>query len=317
MKKFLALTFGLIVSFAMEAEAQVTMNMSSPPYHNQWNGYAPASYPQAGNAEPSYSDYGYSEPGHDAGQVYFDQGGAEYGAGSGCGCETGSAMGSETGCGMGCETDCGTDCGAGCGMGCKTGCGMAGTGCYLKLFGGWTELDDFETFNQQFFVTGEFNNGFCVGGTWGHKIRPLWNMECEFTYRNNTASDLTAQFQNNNPIEGTWDGEVSTYAGMTNLIFESWRPIGRMNPYCGAGAGFGFVDAAASTQFGDYTVDDSGFAYQFIAGVSRQMSCRCAGFVEYRYFSIEDNQVENIAQVVVDDFDYRTHNICFGLRLGR
>jgi opacity protein-like surface antigen len=294
MNKLLALTFVLVLLLAAESPAQVVMKIASP-----GNG----GYGQA-----------VSEPHANNGAIYCDQSrhGAGCGTGGGACCDSGGAS-----YGMGCEMDCGADYGPVCSSSCGDCCGSPGQGCYIKVFGGWTQLEDFETQNQGFFVTGSFDDGYGLGAAWGQKVRPMMNLECEFTYRDNSAEQLTAQFQNGAPIEGTWDGDISSYSGMTNLIVESWRPFGMLTPYAGAGAGFGFVDASVSTQFGDYTIDDSGFAFQFIAGFLRPMSHRCDAFVEYRYFAIEDNRVENLAAVTVDDFDYRTQNIFFGLRLNR
>lgn len=209
-----------------------------------------------------------------------------------------------------------------CNAGCNDSCNQCQDCCsYVKLFGGWTQVEDFETFNQNTQVFGSFDNGYAAGGALGRKIRPMLNVECEFTYRNNEAADLTAQFINNNQngpvIQTTWDGEINTYSGMTNLMLEGCRRVGRITPYAGAGFGVGFVNAATSSQFGDYTIDDTGFAYQFIGGLSRAVSCNADMFLEYRYFSIEDNHVLDRQLVCIDDFDYRTQNVFFGLRLCR
>jgi opacity protein-like surface antigen len=204
----------------------------------------------------------------------------------------------------------------GCDAGCSDCCAPCLDCCkYIKLFGGWTGLEDFDTFNQQFTVNGTFNDGFGVGLAWGRKLRPMLNIECEFTYRHNQAAEITASPPTAPPIVADFDGEVNSYSGMTNFMFEGCRRVGRCTPYGGAGAGFGFVTADASTQFGDYTIDDSGFAYQFIAGASHAIGCRADVFAEYRYFSIEDNQVQNQTGATIDDFDYRTHNVFFGLRM--
>ena len=209
-----------------------------------------------------------------------------------------------------------------CNASCNDSCQQCQDCCsYVKFFGGWTQLQDFETFNQNTQVFGSFDNGYGFGGALGKKIRPMLNVECEFTYRNNEASDLEAHFfingQNGQVINTTWDGEVNTYSGMTNLMLEGCRRVGRITPYAGAGFGVGFVNAAISSQFGDYTIDDTGFAYQFIGGVSRAVSCNADMFLEYRYFAIEDNHVLDRQLVCIDDFDYRTDNVFFGLRLCR
>lgn len=206
-----------------------------------------------------------------------------------------------------------TDAGA-CGAECAPACAPCMDCCrYVKLFGGWTQLDDYENSNGPFAVTGTFEDGYAAGGALGRLIRPWVNAEIEFCYRNNEGDQWTGQ------ATEPWDGEIETYSGMTNFLFQGCRRIGHCNPYVGAGAGFAFVNGDLSTQTLNHTIDDTGFAYQFMAGISRPISCNVDTFVEYRYFSVEDLVVDQSVStqppVPGGDFDYRSHNVFFGIRL--
>jgi opacity protein-like surface antigen len=213
------------------------------------------------------------------------------------------------------------DAGNQCNTNCDDSCRQCADCCrYFKSFGGFTELGDYVNTNGPSQATGTFQDGYCVGGAIGRKLRPMVNAEVEFAYRNNEG-DEWAVF--NPQLNGTttqpWDGDITCYSGMTNFLLEGCRRVGGMSPYAGAGAGFGFVDGELSTQAADYVIDDSGFAFQFIAGISTACTCNADLFVEYRYFAVEDLHVDQVAltapPVDFGDFDYRTHNVLFGLRL--
>lgn len=210
-------------------------------------------------------------------------------------------------------------CDAQCNAGCND-CRQCDDCCrYLKSFGGWTSLDDYENTNGPFETTGSFEDGYCVGGALGRKLRPMLNAEVEFAYRQNDGEEWSVfNPQTQTTQTQPWDGEITCYSGMTNFIVEACRQNGRINPYAGAGAGFGFVDAELSTQTATYTIDDAGFAFQFIAGLSKAVTCRADVFVEYRYFAVEDLVVDIQSQTAPPadgDFDYRTQNVLFGIRL--
>jgi opacity protein-like surface antigen len=108
-------------------------------------------------------------------------------------------------------------------------------------------------------------------------------------------------------------------------LLEGCRQIGRCSVYGGAGAGYAFVEGELTSPSFSVNIDDSGFAYQFIVGVSRAISCRADVFAEYRYFAVEDLCAEHDFQTstappvpgagAMDAFDYRSHNVLFGLRL--
>ena len=213
------------------------------------------------------------------------------------------------------------DAGNQCNTSCNDNCRQCADCCrYLKSYGGWTSVEDYENAVGALEVEGSFQDGYCVGGALGRKIRPMLNVEIDFAYRTNEGEewgvfDPQSQTTQTQP----WDGEITCYSGMTNFIVEGCRQVGKCNPYAGAGAGFGFVDAELETQSAIYTIDDAGFAFQFIAGVSKAVTCNADLFVEYRYFAVEDLVVDieltTLPPVEFGDFDYRTQNVLFGIRL--
>lgn len=204
---------------------------------------------------------------------------------------------------------------------CNDNCRQCADCCsYFRSFSGFTQLEDYENANGAFETTGSFDDGYCAGGSLGRKIRPMLNVEVEFAYRNNEGEEWSVfNPQTLTTTTQAWDGDITCYSGMTNFIVEGCRQVGKCNPYAGAGAGFGFVDAELDTQTTTYTIDDSGFAFQFIAGVSRAVTCRADVFVEYRYFAVEDLQVDQetptTPPVPAGEFDYRAQNVLFGIRL--
>jgi opacity protein-like surface antigen len=183
-----------------------------------------------------------------------------------------------------------TQCGGDCAGGCDTGCQPCVDCCkYLKGFGGWTQLGDYRATDGIFIYEGSFEDGIMAGGALGRKIRPLINMEAEFCYRTNDGDDVSVfNLQGQQLFEEPWEGDIQVYSGMTNYLLEGCRQIGRCSVYGGAGAGYAFVEGELTSPSFSVNIDDSGFAYQFIVGVSRAISCRADVFAEYRYFAVED-----------------------------
>jgi opacity protein-like surface antigen len=215
--------------------------------------------------------------------------------------------------------DCGTNCGTAC-RPCVDCCK------YLKGFGGGVQLGDYQATDGIFIYEGEFSDGFLAGGALGRKIMPFLNMEAEFCYRTNDGDEVSVyDLQGQQLFEEPWEGDIQVYSGMTNYLLEGCRRIGHCGIYGGAGAGYAFVDGELTSTAFSVDIDDSGFAYQFIAGISRAIGCRADVFAEYRYFAVEDLCAEHDFQTntappvqgegTMDAFDYRTHNVLFGLRL--
>ena len=271
-------------------------------------------------------------------------GGFNRGSGGGFGC--GNCDGGNCGGGFG-GGNCGGNCGGGncgggfgggnfgggsivgcggslCGSGgCGGQCGFSGqcgvsNACeplfYISIFGGYTQLENDQLGSQLpgGFGSNDFLNandgygvGLAIGQFQGYNLRT----ELEFSFRENDA-----QLSRTNGVvggPGFADGRVQSFAGMFNLVwdFSYRRAFIGFQPYVGAGAGFGFFDIEFNeADLPAASGDDSGFAYQVMAGLSRPMRGNADWFVEYRYFAADDIAVSGRT------IDYETDNIFFGLR---
>ena len=196
---------------------------------------------------------------------------------------------------------------------------------YYSLFGGFTTSNDISGLGPgPSFETGvlpvagalQFDDGFGAGfaiGQWqGRNLRS----ELEYSYRRNAVATLQRTTLSGTDIQGI-DGSIDVHAGLTNLYwdFNRFRMMPQIKFYAGAGAGFAFLNVDVnSLDGGSLTRDDrnSSFAYQLIAGASRQVNQRTELFVDYRYFRAESLQIE-VAEFGGDE-EYETHNIFFGFR---
>lgn len=139
------------------------------------------------------------------------------------------------------------------------------------------------------------------GYEYGHGLRT----ELEFGYR---KSDLDT-------IGGVGaSGDVSALSGMLNLIYDldvSW-PI---MPYIGAGIGAARVKANGASPVSTTSIDDNdtGLAYQIMAGIEYAVTDQLMLNMGYRYFAVPDLTftASNGASV---DTDYASHNVTLGLR---
>ena len=212
------------------------------------------------------------------------------------------------GCGVeGCE-DCATDCGS-----CDR---------YFASYGGWNGLLDYNGTIPQLGseVNASFEDGYGGGVAVGRYFTPRLRSELDFAYRHNDGDTWTAtggQTAPNTPAQPL-AGDVDCYSGMMNVLCDfGGRRLGRITPYAGAGAGVAFVEADFQAAGFQFAVDDSAFAYQGIAGLLFPMGERADWFCEYRYFGTDTLVVHNLNDNSVSDYDYRAHNIFFGIRFCR
>ncbi|HMP79635.1 MAG TPA: outer membrane beta-barrel protein, partial [Pirellulaceae bacterium] len=245
---------------------------------------------------------------------YFQEPVAQSALATGCdayGCDSGFRLG-------------GADCGA-------SGCGSSGCGdcCrYFSLFGGWVEADSSRLKSPT--VPGgpggldlevEYNTGWLIGGAIGRRLNCNWRFELESAYRNHSFDQVVDGAGGAAPV----DGRINVYSGMANIYRDLFgqNACRRWQPYVGAGAGFAFVKADPSFGGGAWSVDDSAFAVQGIAGVTFCTSACTQFFAEYRVFGTDDLCVTTVAQpqtvpMPTDLFsDYLSHNFVFGIRFCR
>ncbi len=216
-------------------------------------------------------------------------------------CSTGVACGDAVGC---CDAVCCCDC-----------------SCYFSFFGGYEDLEYYRgegnggnsrqiTFNL---------DGYLLGLTIGKRYCNNMRMECEVTYREDTADTYSI----GNIIGGNFvptatfpsNGSIHSVSTMGNLLYDFNHVHTKMKPYVGFGLGGVYVDGNISTPaLGRVdSVNEYVFAYQLMAGVSRRICPWAEGYAEYRYFGTSGVSLGGGA--LVGNFDYESNNILFGVRL--
>lgn len=134
------------------------------------------------------------------------------------------------------------------------------------------------------------DTGWAVSGAVGREFGSNLRAETEIIY-------LSADNKGGAP------GKTSTVGGFVNGYYDFNRG-GAWQPFVGAGVGLAQVRSR-----GD---DDTGFAYQFKAGVAHPFNERMTGEVAYRYLGVTD--VKGGAGARQFDGDYHTSAITVGFR---
>lgn len=174
---------------------------------------------------------------------------------------------------------------------------------YFSIFAGTNEIN---RASELLVEQDDFVGGFALGSN-----RTRLRREFEYTYRSNE--------------QGT--GEFDVHAGMFNLALDVGK--GRLRPYIGAGAGFGFVDsdndAPDALLARVLNNKSSSFAFQYFAGASFQLRTNIELFGEYRFFELHNpietqTSIDTVGPMGVlpvttrSSTDYETENILVGLR---
>ena len=195
--------------------------------------------------------------------------------------------------------------------------------CYVGVFGGWSDLNDFTTRGEIgtgiYFEDAGYLFGFTIGQIQGRNLRT----ELELSYRNINVNGLRLDGQVPSEFVGVY-GDFGTFAGMLNGYWEFVDfNMRKIKPYIGAGVGFAMarpnliqsngLEAAVDS-------DESSFAWQWMAGLNYKASPTLDAFIEYRNFSANsfrlDTEIPSIAGLGDGSgpFDYRSSNVLFGLR---
>jgi len=109
---------------------------------------------------------------------------------------------------------------------------------------------------------------------------------------------------------GGWteSGDVRLNNFLVNLILR--YPEGRIHPYVGAGIGASSMNIRNTESSGAvlYVAEETetGFAWQFLAGVNIELAPNLSADLAYRYFATNPD-------FALIDVDYRTHAVTFGL----
>ena len=218
---------------------------------------------------------------------------------------------------------CGMNCGGQCDQRMGNDCEWECDDCfepsfYFSVFGGYVQLEDIGPF--QGVITGQtdaynFNDGFGIGGAIGQIQGENLRTELEFAFRHNDADQFVTNGAFAGPAFTSVDGSAEVYTGMVNFVWDFCpRPIFGCNRlYAGAGIGFAVVDIDSRPVNALSALENqTSFAYQLMAGISRPVSFRSDAFVEYRYLNADSIFASTGLGPV--EFEYETDNIFFGLR---
>jgi opacity protein-like surface antigen len=241
-----------------------------------------------------------------------------------------SVNGGDGGCGNGCQPgECNCNCRYLDGLSrilpvsvriCSNHCSR-----YISVFAGYYDLEDFDGVAGGTTLLTEFNDGWQAGFAMGRRFPGNLRLESEFSIRHHTNDTVsTGMFVG--PVfvpAAVFDAVDSIYSvhSMRNLLYDFNGLGGKTIPYVGAGAGGMFVDGDIVTPgLGrvDF-IDDTAFAYQLIAGVTRRFNCCSEAYAEFRYFGTSGVDVETAVGMPFADpeFDFQSNQVIFGFRMTR
>ncbi len=162
---------------------------------------------------------------------------------------------------------------------------------------------DFEYDSDDAF-TAELNNGYDLDLIGGYDFGYI-RVEGELAWKRSSHSDYT-----DGDVSIDADGETDVRSIMINGLGDFGTD--KWSFYAGGGAGFARVrnqiDLSDSPQQlfdDDFTLRDSGFAWQLIAGVRYSVNEIIDIGLKYRYFDTSDMDDDDL------DFDFTSHSIMF------
>ena len=177
-------------------------------------------------------------------------------------------------------------------------------GAYLEVHLGSAFVKDIPAFGSEV----KLNAGYTTGGALGYRIGAA-RIETEVAYRHNELDDFEGMAPAA-PGPATTDGDISAWSLMGNVYLD-FRNRSPVTPFIGAGAGAVEISREAAVIGGRFLSDheETGFAYQFMAGAGWDLTEKVSLNLAYRYFSAPDSEV------LGQDSDYRSHNALVGVKL--
>ena len=137
--------------------------------------------------------------------------------------------------------------------------------------------------------------------------------ELEYSFRSNASDRWWV-----NGAGTDWTDTLNTSAFMTNVYYDfQKRDFHNIVPYVGTGIGVVIADGDFSTPAIDLSIKDEAFAYQFIAGASKQVSRSMDLFAEYRFLGSTDLEIQKTSTppaAKIGDFATKSNNVFFGIR---
>ena len=153
---------------------------------------------------------------------------------------------------------------------------------YIAARGGVNFPLDQSNDTTGFDVDVEFGSGALVGGAVGYDSNAGWRAEAEFTYRKNDIEVLDFN-GNRQTLIGEADAKVKSY--MANVYWD-FATDSDVTPYVGVGLGAATIDETAFYGPVAFDNEETGFAYQAIAGAQMKLTDSIALTTDVRYFSI-------------------------------
>lgn len=169
-------------------------------------------------------------------------------------------------------------------------------GWYAGVSGGYTWMPNnlSTTRHALSWHNARYDSGYHAGGSIGYKSNPM-RYEVQYTYIN---ADVD-RFYINNILQTGVRGETSASLGMANIYYDFPNLLSCLQPFVGAGLGYGWVDGRfeSRTPFGltYLKAQNSVFAYQATAGITYNFSENYALNLAYRY--VGSDRVDNLGRV--------------------
>ena len=177
---------------------------------------------------------------------------------------------------------------------------------YVGIFGGYVAPEDMTWTSS---VTGAsadlaLDESGMVGMKFGYILPQARALAIELEWNYMFEQDIPPQV-----IGGVREsGDVALSNVLVNLILR--YPEGKIHPYIGAGIGASSMNIRNTESVGGtvYVAEETetGFAWQFLAGVNVELAPNLSADLAYRYFGTNPD-------FTVIDVDYRTHAVTFGL----
>jgi len=179
---------------------------------------------------------------------------------------------------------------------------------YVGVFGGYTMPDDMQVNAPGLSYDIDMENGGMVGAKFGF-IPPEARFLALEVELNGMWNDYDRQVVVTTPFSGTEEGDVSLANFMFNVKFR--YPEGRLHPYAGFGIGWSTVtldgrEYADGILVSSYDEEDTAFAWQFLAGLTYDITPTIDLELGYRYFYTEPD-------FAVSDVEFKSHIATVGL----
>ena len=177
---------------------------------------------------------------------------------------------------------------------------------YVGIFGGYVAPEDMTWTSG---VTGAsadlaLDESGMIGVKFGYILPQARALAIEVEWNYMFEQDIPPQV-----IGGVREsGDVALSNFLVNLILR--YPEGKVHPYIGAGIGASSMNIRNTESVGGTVFvaeeTETGFAWQFLAGVNVELAPNLSADLAYRYFGTNPD-------FAVIDVDYRTHAVTFGL----